>query len=182
MTDSLPTTLTKLREQRGFSKSRLSREAGISDAYVVQIEKGDRLSPSEEVLRRLAHALRVPAHYLLVPAGHYPPAVVASAEESADLNMTRVLARRDASELPDDLRDRFLSTEYDEYDWRLTATEDDYADEQEDQMRLPAEVYWGWNRPLPVIPPEHWDSLDPTDKRLVQKLINRLHNSAESGD
>lgn len=55
MGEHVGSVLKKLREERGLSKSRLSREAAVSNAYVVQIEKGQR-SPSEEILYRFARA------------------------------------------------------------------------------------------------------------------------------
>ncbi|MHB0976161.1 MAG: helix-turn-helix domain-containing protein [Candidatus Aquicultorales bacterium] len=60
--------IKNLREERKLSKKKLAREALISDAYLIQIERGDR-NPSEKVLRRLALALNVRSYVLLVPAG-----------------------------------------------------------------------------------------------------------------
>lgn len=50
--------LTKLREEAGLSKNALSELAGLSQSYLVLLEKGDR-NPTLETLVRLAHGLGI---------------------------------------------------------------------------------------------------------------------------
>ncbi len=182
MSETVGQVLKRLREDRKLSKSRLSREAGVSDAYIVQIEKGDR-SPSETVLRRLAHVLRVPPHQLLVPAGFYLPEAVEDIERRAHEALEH--AEFTGRELQPDLYDRLLAREYDELDALQHITDDEWAsiDAQSagrSEFDLPADVFWGWNKPLDVWPPEHWDKLTDSDRRMVQKLINRLMRSPDT--
>lgn len=56
--------LTTVRELRGLTKSDLARGAGKSAAYVTQLEKGDRTSPSLPALTEMAAALEVDARVL----------------------------------------------------------------------------------------------------------------------
>lgn len=50
--------LTRLREQRGWSKSELARRAGLNQSTVSAVEIG-RLVPYDTQLRKLAKALSV---------------------------------------------------------------------------------------------------------------------------
>src|SRR3954449_363559 len=65
-----------LREQRlaaRLSLRQLAEQAGVSNPYLSQIERGLR-KPSAEVLQQLAKALRVSAETLYVRAGILDPA------------------------------------------------------------------------------------------------------------
>ena len=160
-----------LREERGLSKSRLAREAKVSDAYIVQIEKGER-HPSAQILHRLAHALRVPPHHLLIPAGHYTAEDLARAEEYAQEFMPTHVS----DDSPPDLKDRLLNEAFKdvELDRALESGRLTYEEYESHPLALPSEKYWGWHRPLDVWPAEGWDELSEADRTLVQKLINRL--------
>ena len=60
-----------IREQRStarLSLRRLSEQAGISNPYLSQIERGLR-KPSAEILQQLARALRISAESLYIRAG-----------------------------------------------------------------------------------------------------------------
>jgi transcriptional regulator with XRE-family HTH domain len=64
-----------LREQRTTSKlslRQLAEQAGVSNPYLSQIERGLR-RPSAEVLQQLARALRISAEQLYVRAGIVHP-------------------------------------------------------------------------------------------------------------
>ena len=50
--------LQRLREQRGFSLRELAQLAGIDHAYIYRLETGDKESPSDEVVTKLARALK----------------------------------------------------------------------------------------------------------------------------
>jgi DNA-binding XRE family transcriptional regulator len=62
------TPLKAWREGRGLTQAALARRAGLSRAYLAQIEAGAR-EPSVAVLRRLATALELLADDLLPTAG-----------------------------------------------------------------------------------------------------------------
>jgi transcriptional regulator with XRE-family HTH domain len=60
-----------IREQRESAKisvRQLARQAGVSNPYLSQIERGLR-KPSAEILQQLAKALRISAEVLYVQAG-----------------------------------------------------------------------------------------------------------------
>lgn len=64
-----------LKEQRTASKlslRQLSEEAGVSNPYLSQIERGLR-KPSAEVLQQIAKALRISAEQLYIRAGIISP-------------------------------------------------------------------------------------------------------------
>ncbi|MCZ4498654.1 MAG: DNA-binding protein [Marmoricola sp.] len=64
-----------LREQRdaaGMSLRQLAEQAGVSNPYLSQIERGLR-KPSAEVLQQLAKALRISAEQVYVQAGFLAP-------------------------------------------------------------------------------------------------------------
>ncbi len=61
----LRTVLRELRQKREWSQAELAAKAGVTDAYVAQLETGKKKNPSLEVLRRLAKALGVPVTELL---------------------------------------------------------------------------------------------------------------------
>lgn len=64
-----------LREQRdaaGMSLRQLAEQAGVSNPYLSQIERGLR-KPSAEVLQQLATALRISAEQIYVQAGILQP-------------------------------------------------------------------------------------------------------------
>lgn len=56
---ALGVTLQFLREQRGLSLRELARLSETDHAYIYRLETGDKESPSEEVLTKLARALKV---------------------------------------------------------------------------------------------------------------------------
>ncbi len=52
--------LVRLREERGLSLRELAQLAGVDHAYIYRLESGDKESPSEDVLSKLARALKAP--------------------------------------------------------------------------------------------------------------------------
>jgi len=54
---SVGTKIRELREDKGLSLSELARQAGISKAYLSQIEAGKTTRPSGEALLRIASVL-----------------------------------------------------------------------------------------------------------------------------
>ena len=72
-----------LREQRQASRlslRQLAEQAGVSNPYLSQIERGLR-KPSAEVLQQIAKALRISAEQLYLRAGIVSPDVALSAPE-----------------------------------------------------------------------------------------------------
>jgi len=50
--------LKDLRKKRGLTQIELAKRAKITQPYIVDLERGDKLNPSLDVLRRLAKALK----------------------------------------------------------------------------------------------------------------------------
>jgi transcriptional regulator with XRE-family HTH domain len=61
----LATVIKKLREAQGLTQEQLAKKAGLSQAYLSQLEAGDKKHPSLPALKRLARALGVPVGELL---------------------------------------------------------------------------------------------------------------------
>jgi transcriptional regulator with XRE-family HTH domain len=57
--------LKKLRKERNLSLREVEKKAGISNAYLSQIERGIRGAPSIEIMNRLADTYRVPVSDLI---------------------------------------------------------------------------------------------------------------------
>jgi transcriptional regulator with XRE-family HTH domain len=98
------------RERANLSLRRLAENAGISNPYLSQIERGIR-KPSAEILKNLARALEISSNTLYSRAGlideEMPPASVFEAIDSDDkitgeqkkvmLDMYRTLVRSNGS-------------------------------------------------------------------------------------
>ena len=67
--NSIGSLIRKNRIAQNFSVTDLAEAAGISQAYLSQIETGSKPAPSEAVLMRIAKALEVPAGILLATKG-----------------------------------------------------------------------------------------------------------------
>lgn len=61
----LKDTIRHLREQRGWSQSRLSQEASISQPTIWRLEKGIIANPKMALLQKLAAAFEVPVDMLV---------------------------------------------------------------------------------------------------------------------
>lgn len=53
-------TIKDIRKRKGLSQQELATQSGISQTYLSQIEKGDRQSPTIEVLHKISEALKLP--------------------------------------------------------------------------------------------------------------------------
>jgi transcriptional regulator with XRE-family HTH domain len=73
------------RETARLSLRRLAQEAGVSNPYLSQVERGLR-KPSAEILQQLAKALRISAEQLYVQAGLLEDKGASLAVESAVLS------------------------------------------------------------------------------------------------
>ena len=68
--NSFAAYLHELRKSRGLSLKQVEAKAGVSNAYLSQLERGLRKPPHPDILRRLATAYEVPVEDLLVAAGY----------------------------------------------------------------------------------------------------------------
>jgi transcriptional regulator with XRE-family HTH domain len=85
-----------LREQRRaaeLSLRELAREAGVSNPYLSQVERGLR-KPSAEVLHKIAGALQISAEHLFVQAGLLDETLEARASTEAVINADPALTPR----------------------------------------------------------------------------------------
>lgn len=54
-----------IRQRRGLSQNELSRQAGVRQALISELEAGKKQDTTGSVLRRLAHVLGVSVDYLV---------------------------------------------------------------------------------------------------------------------
>jgi transcriptional regulator with XRE-family HTH domain len=62
--------LKGLREKQRLSLREVERESSVSNAYIAQIERGDRPPPSPDILRKLAPVYKITVTELLEAAGY----------------------------------------------------------------------------------------------------------------
>jgi transcriptional regulator with XRE-family HTH domain len=74
--------LKQLRRASGLTLKKVESAAGVSNAYLSQIERGLRKPPHPDILKRLAHVYEVPHTELLIAAGYL--------EDQADKGVTRI--------------------------------------------------------------------------------------------
>ena len=88
--------LKSLRDKRHMSLRDVEKESGVSNAYIAQMEKGDRPAPSPDILKKLARAYNVTVRELLMRAGYLDePEVTATEEERIEAAFQYVLADPD---------------------------------------------------------------------------------------
>lgn len=88
--------LKSLREKQRMSLRDAERESGVSNAYIAQIEKGDRSPPKPEILKKLSRAYNVTVRELFLRAGYLDePEVTATEEERIEAAFQYVLADPD---------------------------------------------------------------------------------------
>jgi transcriptional regulator with XRE-family HTH domain len=88
--------LKSLRDKQRMSLRDVERESGVSNAYIAQLEKGDRPAPSPDILKKLARAYNVTVRELLLRAGYLDePEVTATEEERIEAAFQYVLADPD---------------------------------------------------------------------------------------
>ena len=88
--------MRSLRDKQRLSLREAERESGVSNAYIAQIERGDRARPSAEILKKLAPAYKVTVRELLMRAGYLDePEVTATEEERIEAAFQYVLADPD---------------------------------------------------------------------------------------
>jgi transcriptional regulator with XRE-family HTH domain len=88
--------LKSLRDKQRMSLRDAERESGVSNAYIAQIEKGDRSPPKPEILKKLARAYNVTVRELFLRAGYLDePEATATEEERIEAAFQYVLADPD---------------------------------------------------------------------------------------
>ncbi len=88
--------LKSLRDKQRMSLRDVEKESGVSNAYIAQLEKGDRPAPSPDILKKLARAYNVTVRELLMRAGYLDePEVTATEEERIEAAFQYVLADPD---------------------------------------------------------------------------------------
>ena len=88
--------LKSLRDRQRMSLRDVEKESGVSNAYIAQLEKGDRPAPSPDILKKLARAYNITVRELLLRAGYLDePEVTATEEERIDAAFQYVLADPD---------------------------------------------------------------------------------------
>ena len=88
--------LKSLRGRQRMSLRDVEKESGVSNAYIAQLEKGDRPAPSPDILKKLARAYNVTVRELLLRAGYLDePEVTATEEERIEAAFQYVLADPD---------------------------------------------------------------------------------------
>ena len=88
--------LKSLRERQRMSLRDVEKESGVSNAYIAQLEKGDRPAPSPDILKKLARAYNVTVRELLMRAGYLDePEVTATEEERIEAAFQYVLTDPD---------------------------------------------------------------------------------------
>ncbi|MBN2238668.1 MAG: helix-turn-helix transcriptional regulator [Dehalococcoidales bacterium] len=87
--------LKSLRARQHMSIRDVERKSGVSNPYIAQLEKGDRM-PSPDILKKLAVAYNVTVRELLLRAGYLDePEVTATEEERIDAAFQYVLSDPD---------------------------------------------------------------------------------------
>ncbi|WP_228368654.1 helix-turn-helix domain-containing protein [Dehalococcoides mccartyi] len=88
--------LKSLRDRQRMSLRDAEKESGVSNAYIAQLEKGDRPAPSPDILKKLAKAYNVTVRELLMRAGYLDePEVTATEEQRIEAAFQYVLADPD---------------------------------------------------------------------------------------
>ena len=62
--------MRKLRKEKGLTLRQVEQAADVSNAYLSQIERGQRNPPHPDILRRLANVYEVTHRELLIAAGY----------------------------------------------------------------------------------------------------------------
>ncbi len=137
------------REKLGISQGALAKTIGVSRPYISQIEQGSK-KPGDQTVMKIMAALDL-SYRDLVPEATLENA---SREELAILNGTMPLIQK--------LADYLTPVQFNEIVMLLEKTQEATAAVQ------------SVLRDEPIPGPEGWFLLSKEDKRLVQRIINRL--------
>lgn len=144
--------VTRKREELGLSQAALSSSVGISRPYLSQIEAGVRM-PGDDVFQKLLAMLGAPMTEFITE-------VVGEAfqpdQQEAALRLVAPLQYLAERLPPDELRE--------------------FLDMQASLEQMAADIAQLGDEPIQV-GPEGWANLNKEDRRLVQRMVNRLLKS-----
>ena len=92
MASRFGTYVRTLRKQRGMTLKRVEKLAGVSNAYISQIERGLRNPPHPDILNRLAKVYEVSPQELMVEAGYLPESAEIEAKRKIDQAYAHVIS------------------------------------------------------------------------------------------
>lgn len=88
--------IRQLRKQLKMSQRDVEREYGVSNAYLSQLEQGDKPPPRPDILKKLALAYRVTVREMMLRAGYFDePEVTATEEERVETAFQYVMSDPD---------------------------------------------------------------------------------------
>lgn len=131
--------LRKLRERRGFTRQMLADQCGVVVRHIEDLESGERLIISVEMLYRLGIALKVPMEYFLD---------VESGGAEAETNLSRIRRMSDMElalfhSRPTEVRETDYGMDDEPYDsWNtyyVTSDGEEYLDEDD---AVGHELWW----------------------------------------
>lgn len=146
-------TVARCREERGLSQAALAREVGISRPYLTQIENGARL-PSDTTAMKIMAALDISWESFMT---EHLQGILSDDQLMSLGHLTRSY----------DVLQQFLSPE------QLETLADSYGSFEQ----LDASLRNLQGEPMPP-GPEGWLELSKNDRRLVQRLVNRLRDAS----
>lgn len=196
-------TITRHREALGWSKRRLARGSGMSAAYIVQMENGER-PVTPKALARIADAVGLHPYQLLTEAGFIPADHTREAEQMAAEGMKHpeIAGRARPGDTGGALA--WLVSDYlmllgdDPYglgpdvvpvvacDWSGLAPERWKAMQESGgkittlASTLDEARQWIANQRKTPTAIEGWDELTDVQRTLVQQLVNQLRRSTDS--
>ncbi|WP_066258692.1 helix-turn-helix domain-containing protein [Neobacillus drentensis] len=65
--------LKRLRQEKGYSLTKLGKLTGISKSYLSLLERGIQKNPSIEIIEKIAKVLKVDMNYLILPTENKSP-------------------------------------------------------------------------------------------------------------
>lgn len=88
--------IRQLRKQLKMSQRDVEREYGVSNAYLSQLEQGDKPPPRPDILKKLALAYRVTVREMMLRAGYFDePEVTATEDERVEAAFQYVMSDPD---------------------------------------------------------------------------------------
>lgn len=85
--------LRKIRKSKGFSIRQLEMYSGVSNAYISQLECGERGIPSPDIIRKLADALKFNYQDLMIAAGYNDSSSEVSVTDEDEQELIRDYSR-----------------------------------------------------------------------------------------
>jgi transcriptional regulator with XRE-family HTH domain len=89
-------TLRKRREELGYSQTKMSRVAGISETFVSEIELGKKIPADEKFIYRIADGYQLESEYVFRLFNKVPTVVAKEVSEHKNLSDTLFSISNDA--------------------------------------------------------------------------------------